>query len=153
VLYRPYKAEDFAALYALEEACFDHPFRFSAGYLRRLVTHPRAAAWIAEEDGVLAGFAIVRCGNGEPEGRAAYIETIEVSQNWRGRGIGGELMRHIEVSAQAAGAILLWLHVDAENAAAIRLYEAHGYVREDRKEGFYPKGRAALVYAKRMNAR
>ncbi|HEY1768547.1 MAG TPA: N-acetyltransferase [Terracidiphilus sp.] len=153
MLYRPYEAKDFAALYALEEACFDHPFRFSAGYLRQLLTHPRAAAWIAEEDGILAGFAIVRRGDEGPEGTTAYIETIEVAPNKRGHGVGGELMRRMEGSAQKTGATLLWLHVDEENVAASRLYEAHGYTREGRKEGFYPQGRAALVYAKRLNTR
>ena len=29
--YRPYKPEDFEALYALEEACFQPPFRFGPG--------------------------------------------------------------------------------------------------------------------------
>jgi len=43
------------------------------------------------------------------------------------------LLRLIEGSARAAGAQLIWLHVDAENASAIRLYEAHGYLCERRE--------------------
>jgi ribosomal protein S18 acetylase RimI-like enzyme len=147
VLYRPYHDGDFAALYALEEACFEPPFRFSRGYLRQLVANAQTATWVAEEDGSVAGFATVQLRE-EAAQQAAYIETIEVGRQWRGLGVGSELLRRLEGSAQAAGARLLWLHVDAENASAIRLYEAHGYSREGTEENFYPRGRTALVYAK-----
>jgi len=40
------------------------------------------------------------------------------------------------------------LHVDALNTAAIALYERCGYTCQGRRENFYPKGRAALVYVK-----
>ncbi len=145
--YRPFRPEDFAALYAIEEACFQPPLRFSRAYLQRLVRSARAATWIAEESGAMAGFAIVewRAATGIVR---AYLQTIEVAPEKRGQGVGGELMRLAEQSAQAAGAAAIWLHVDAENAAAIQLYEARGYRREGREANYYPRGRAALVYAK-----
>jgi ribosomal protein S18 acetylase RimI-like enzyme len=40
--------------------------------------------------------------------------------------------------------------VDAENEAAIGLYRAHGFERQGRVEGYYPEGRAAEVYVKRL---
>jgi ribosomal protein S18 acetylase RimI-like enzyme len=151
VLYRPYQEGEFAALYALEVACFEPPFRFGREYLRRLVASAQTATWMAEEDGVLAGFATVKWRD-EAEGGIAYIETIEVDRMWRGRGVGGELLRRIERSALKAGAGLIWLHVDAENASAIRLYESHGYARKGKEENFYPRGRTALIYAKLLAA-
>jgi [ribosomal protein S18]-alanine N-acetyltransferase len=147
VVYRLYEAGDFPALYAIEEASFEPPFRFSRGYLRELLATPQSATWVAEEEGRAAGFATVRLSMNERPS-AAYIETIEVDREWRGRGVGGELLRRMEGSAQAAGATTLWLHVDAENNSAIRLYEAHGYVLQGREESFYPRGRTALIYAK-----
>lgn len=147
VQYRLYKDGDFTALYAIEEASFEPPFRFDRNYLRNLIASPQTATWVAEEDGTAAGFAIVTTGE-EAEQTVAYLETIEVSPLWRGRGVGGELLRRVEGSAQAAGAAVLWLHVDAENAAAIRLYEAQGYVRSGEERDFYPRGRTALVYLK-----
>jgi len=140
---RLYKPEDFAVLYGIEEVCFAPRLRFSRAMMQRLVRRANAATWIAEEEGRMAGFAIV-----EWNGVAAYIETIEVLPEWRGRGMAGELLRSVEGSACAADARMIWLHVDAENAGAVRLYERHGYRCEGREENFYPQGRAALVYVK-----
>jgi ribosomal-protein-alanine N-acetyltransferase len=150
VIYRPYNPEDFDPLYALEERCFEPPSRFGRRYMRLLVGRANAATWIAEEDGRLWGFAIVewsecRCGV------TAYIQTIEVAPEMRGRGVGGALLGSIEGSARAAGAGLIWLHVEAANAGAIRLYEAQGYVCDGRQENYYPHGRAALIYVKRLS--
>ncbi len=147
VLYRLYKPEDFAALYAIEEACFQPPFRFGRRYMRQLVDSPDAATWIAEQDGRMAGFAIVEWVQDE-DATVAYIQTIEVAADERRQGVGGELLRCVEASARAAGAHIIWLHVDAENSAAIRLYERRGYAGQGRAEHYYARNRAALVYSK-----
>lgn len=141
---------DFPALYAIEELSFEPPFRFSRSYMRRLTESPRGATWIAEEDGNLAGFAIVEfiSSKGMP---AAYIQTIEVSPDRRGQGIGGELLRRIESSACSAGAEFIWLHVDTGNHNAIHLYESHDYQLKGRSDGYYPRGRDAFIYRKLLN--
>ena len=147
MLYRLYTPEDFAALYAIEETCFQPPFRFSRGYIRQLVSGSDAATWIAHEDGRMAGFAIVEWEQ-EADGTIAYIQTLEVAPEKRGAGVGGELLRRVDGSARKAGAEEIWLHVDAENAAAIRLYERHRYQFNGKEENYYARGRAALVYSK-----
>jgi len=151
VNYRLYAPNDFAALYAIEEACFEPPFRFGRSFMRELVDRSDGATWIAEENGRMAGFAIAGWSQ-EEEGMTAYIQTIEVVPEWRGGGVGSGLMRQIEDSARAAGAETIWLHVDTENDVAIRLYEGHGYLHEGRDEDFYARGRAALVFAKELRA-
>ena len=60
----------------------------------------------------------------------------------------GSSISLIDESVVAAGADFIWLHVDVSNASAVRLYEAHGYVNEGRRENFYETGRDAFVYAK-----
>jgi ribosomal protein S18 acetylase RimI-like enzyme len=151
VLYRPYTPLDFDALYALEELCFAPPVRYSRRYIRLLVSRLNAATWIAEEDGRLTGFAIVVWAE-RKNGVTAYIQTIEVAPEARGRGVGRELLGRIEGSARLAGNCLIWLHVDVTNAGAIRLYEVHGYRCEGREENYYPRGRAALIYVKRLDS-
>ena len=151
MLYRPYKPEDFDQLYALEELCFEPPSRFSRHIMRQLISRANAATWIAEEDGQMAGFAIVEWAS-QRSGITAYIQTLEVAPEARGRGVGRELLSRIEGSARDAGAGKIWLHVEAANAGAIRLYEAHGYRCEGRQENYYPLGRAALIYVKRLES-
>ncbi|HEY1208594.1 MAG TPA: N-acetyltransferase [Terracidiphilus sp.] len=149
MLYRPYTPQDFDQLYALEERCFELPFRFSRRAMRLLVSLSNGATWIAEEDGKMAGFAIVEW-NQEPGKVVAYIQTLEVSAEQRGCGVGRELLFQIEGSTRNAGAGMIWLHVETENTAAIRLYEAQGYRCEGRQENYYPLGRAAFIYKKRL---
>ncbi len=151
MLYRLYQPDDFPQLYALEELCFEPPHRFSRRYLRSLVSRAHAATWVAEEDGRLKGFAIAVWAQRKSE-ISAYIQTIEVAPDARRRSIGKEMLRCIESSASAAGAGLIWLHVEAVNSAAIHLYEAHGYCCQGRRENYYPEGRAALLYAKALSS-
>jgi ribosomal-protein-alanine N-acetyltransferase len=152
VLYRRYTPKDFDQLYALEEACYQPPLRFGRGYMHQLVSSSDSATWVAEEDGRMAGFGLVEWAE-ETEGVIAYIQTLEVAPDKRGQGVGGELLRLIEGSARAAGAQLIWLHVDAENASAIRLYEAHGYLCEGEKANYYARSRDALIYAKKLGTK
>jgi ribosomal-protein-alanine N-acetyltransferase len=149
--YRLYTPDDFDALYAIEESCFDPPFRFSRRQMRTLVRRSGSAVWLAESDEGLTGFAIVEWAK-RADGVSAYIQTIEVIPQARSRGVGRELLRRIEDSALMAGALWIRLHVDAENPDAIRLYETHGYRCEGRKENFYPLGRAALIYVKALDS-
>ena len=44
--------------------------------------------------------------------------------------------------------LAIWLHVDAENAPAIRLYQAHGYQKQGREEHYYARHRPAEIYSK-----
>ncbi len=145
--YRLYKPEDFEALYGIEEVCFQPPLTFGRRYMRWIVQAQNAATWIAEDDGEMAGFAIVEWTQAIHE-ISAYIQTIEVLPESRAQGIGRELLKHMEGSALEAGASVIWLHVDVDNFAAIRLYEAHDFVCTGRAENYYAPGRAAFLYKK-----
>jgi ribosomal-protein-alanine N-acetyltransferase len=145
--FRLYDPDDFAQLYAIEELCFEVPFRFSRRYMRELIDRSNSATWIVEENGRLAGFAVVGF-NPEGDTTAAYIETIEVAPTHRKQGLGAELLKLIEDSARRVAATVIWLHVDAQNDSAIRLYRANGYHPNGRRENYYARGRAAEIFAK-----
>jgi ribosomal protein S18 acetylase RimI-like enzyme len=151
VQYHLYVPTDFPALYAVEELCFEPPVRFSRAYMRQLIESPSSATWIAENGPEpkieLIGFSIVEWPSGQNKS-TAYIQTIEVHPAFRGRGIGAELLVRAEKSARSAGAHIIALHVDIENAAAIQLYESRGYARQGKEEHYYARHRAAFVYAK-----
>ena len=151
VIYRPYASVDFAQIYAIEEICFQPPLRFPRRYLRQLVASADTITWIAEENDKIAGFSVADFGRDE-DGLFAYIQTIELLPEMRGRGAGNELLRRLEESARAKGARAIWLHVESQNAGAIRLYEAHGYKCEGRRENYYARGLAGLIYRKILEA-
>jgi ribosomal protein S18 acetylase RimI-like enzyme len=147
--YRLFEPEDFDELYEIEEVCFQPPLRFSRRYMRQLIASPNAATWIAESNEHLSGFGIVDWSE-QSVGVFAYIQTIEIAPHYRGHGIGSELMRRLEGSANAEGAVAIWLHVDETNTAAIQLYRAHGYQHTGRTENYYTRGRAADIYIKHL---
>ena len=141
---RPYLPSDFTALYTIEEICFAPALRFSREYMRNLLRRSSAAAWIVEENERMIGFSVV-CWKRERLGVVAYIETIEVLPEDRGKGSAGELLRCMEASARKVDAVVIWLHVAENNASAIRLYDAHGYQFKGREENYYQDGNAALA--------
>ena len=147
--YRLFEREDFDDLYAIEEVCFQTPQRFSRRYMRHLLASPDAATWIAEQEARMAGFAIVEWAQ-QVTGIVAYIATIEVLPEHRGRRIGADLLRRVEGSANAERAIEIWLHVDIENTAAIRLYERAGYRNSGRADHYYARNRPAAIYMKNL---
>lgn len=151
MLVRRYMPDDFAPLYAIEETCFQPPFRFGRRYMQKLLAAANSATWVAECEAALAGFAIVEWTQAL-HGVSAYIQTIEVAPAFRRQGIGTALMHRAQDSARAADASVLWLHVAAENAAAIRLYEEHGYCYFGSEEHFYAPGRGAHLYRKTLVA-
>jgi len=147
VNYRLYQPDDFDQIYAIEETCFQPPIRFPRRYVRHMVESDDCITWIAEEGSNITGFTIAdfRYDAGE---QFAYIATIELLPDVRGRGAGSELLRRIEQSAREKGARSIWLHVEPVNAAAIRLYESRGFTCVGRQENYYARGRAGLVYRK-----
>ncbi len=151
VHYRLYLPDDFASLYAIEELCFERPFRFGRRYMRELIESPTSTTWIAAEDDAMTGFAIVDCLT-DKNRTAAYIQTIEVAPAYRQRGIASELLNRLESSGRAAGATMIWLHVDAHNESAIRLYQSRAYRQSGRREHYYARNRAAEIYVKALNS-
>lgn len=147
--YRLFEPDDFDDLYEIEEVCFQSPQRFTRPYMRGLIASPDSAAWVAEKDAAMAGFAIVEFIR-HVTPTIAYISTIEVLPQHRGCGIAAELLRRLEGSANAERATGIWLHVDVENASAIRLYERSGYRRAGRAKHYYARNRPAAIYMKHL---
>lgn len=82
-------------MHALDVVCFERPFRFTRGAMRRFAEVKKARVVIAEEDDALVGFVILHLEEGE-EGRTGYIITLDMEPGQRRRGIAGLLMREAE---------------------------------------------------------
>ena len=101
--------QDAAAIAALHAANWQQVYRdsLSAAYLREQVPQERLdlwqtrlhqptenqRIWLAEQDGELCGFACAFGGQDAQWG--TYIDNLHVASNWRGCGIGAQLLLEI----------------------------------------------------------
>jgi ribosomal-protein-alanine N-acetyltransferase len=63
----------------------------------------------------------------DPASGTAYITSISVAPAFARRGIASALLAASMAHARAAGMRAIALEVDANNSAARRLYETHGF--------------------------
>ncbi|GAC1424558.1 MAG: ribosomal protein S18-alanine N-acetyltransferase [Acidobacteriaceae bacterium] len=145
VTLREYRPDDLRAMYRLDVECFEPPFRFSRRTMQGFAEAESAVTVLADVEGELAGFGIAEVAEGE-----GYVVTVDVGAAWRRKGLGRRLMEQLEKKVKAGGGEVMWLHVFAGNAQAIRLYEGSGYVRMGVAEGFYGRALDALMYEKRL---
>lgn len=59
-----------------------------------------------------------------------YVSVVHVSEKCRGQGMGHLLLAAVEAEAREMGVPALYIHAEADNAGAIRLYEREGYRME-----------------------
>ena len=112
--------------------------------MRFFAFHRNSRAIVAAgQNDAVAGFIIVhllRTGVGE-------VVTIDVAPDYRRQRIGEELMRRGEEWLRGRGARGIFLEVDADNDAAIALYEKFGY---EVRHPFLEDGRQRMLMEKTL---
>jgi ribosomal-protein-alanine N-acetyltransferase len=78
-------------------------------------------------------------------GDEAEILTLAVAPGQQRRGCAGALLDAVIDALRRDGVRSLFLEVDAGNAGAISLYEAHKFCRIARRKRYYRSGADALV--------
>lgn len=92
---------------------------------------PRAAYVLAEIEGRLAGYVLVRADRAPPIGEVAVpveLGRLYVDRRWHGRGIAPALMRAAIGAARRLGGRTLWLSVWQRNPRAAAFYRKCGFV-------------------------
>jgi ribosomal protein S18 acetylase RimI-like enzyme len=151
---RLFEASDLRAVYAIEEACFEPPLRFSRMLIRSLAFDADCRIWMGVVDNVCAGFAIVslRSRDALPDTATdpenAYIWTVEVLPVFRRMGMARQLLVRVEESAREAGCAALELHVSERNHNAIALYADAGYEASGVERDYYGPEGDGLRYRK-----
>jgi ribosomal-protein-alanine N-acetyltransferase len=80
----------------------------------------------------------------------AWVQTMAVARTAQGRGLGARLLGELLDEAARRGQRTVRLEVRADNTAAQRLYERHGFVREGVRRGYYqPSGTDAVLMVRR----
>lgn len=90
---------------------------------------------VALADDERAGYAEIRMIAGE-----AQIYNIAIASEFRRKGIGEALLRHLIDKADADGCKLVTLEVRSGNEAAMELYKKLGFREVGRRKGYYAKG-------------
>lgn len=85
--------------------------------------HPAAMAAFDRRTGQMCGLALTSL----VEARVGHITQVCVAPDWRGQGVGGELMWRAVGAFRARGCEAVSLTVTASNAGAVRLYERMGF--------------------------
>lgn len=143
ITYRPIEAGDNARIAAiirkaLEEHGVARPGTVytdpTTDALFELFQTPGSAYWISEVDGKMAGGCGVFPTAGLPEGCAELVK-LYVSSEYRGKGIGFDLMELSSRSAKEMGYRQLYLETLPELSKAVSLYERAGYHLLDKPLG------------------
>jgi [ribosomal protein S18]-alanine N-acetyltransferase len=92
----------------------------------------RRSGFVAEAAGHLLGFSV-----GKVVAGICELESIAVTRQAQGQGIGRELLQALAHWAQANGTTRMELEVRASNTRAIKLYEQAGMRREGLRTAYY----------------
>jgi ribosomal-protein-alanine acetyltransferase len=126
----------------LEARCFD-AYCLSKRQLRYLQRSPNAVFQVAEEGGTIVGegIALIRHHKRSLTGR---LYSLAVHPDHRGQGIGHRLLKTTLAELVARGAKRVFLEVEQNNAAALKLYERHGFRSIGILPDYYGPGRAGV---------
>lgn len=154
---RGYRAADFDAIYAIDQACYPADIAYSRGELRWYMSLPGAECLVAEirdnkgksiasekvSHKKIAGFIVIARQNAH-----AHIVTIDVLELHRRAGLGASLLRRAEARLRKLGAREVWLETATNNEAAIAFWNKHGYRTRGRIRNYYPGGLDAFSMSK-----
>ncbi len=137
---------DLESLIAIEKRAFELD-RFSRRTFRYLLSKANADTLIEEEEGKVAGYAMLLFNTGTS---LARLYSLAVDPDWQGKGIGRALMQATEELAIAHGCVAMRLEVRADGARARALYESQGYRQIGAVDDYYEDGMQAIRYEKRL---
>lgn len=135
----PMAAEHISAIASIERECFSAPWSEKA--LAEELDVPSAVFVTALADGEIAGYVGMH-----HLGDVGYICNVAVSSDYRGMGIGGQLLEYLIDYARKNSLSEITLEVRTSNQAARKLYEKSGFERLGTRPNFYsnPKENAEI---------
>jgi len=144
---RSYATEDFDALYAIDQACYEPAIAYSKRELRNYLRFPGGDCVIAEAEvpAKIAGF----CMSAHQDARG-YIITIDVLAEFRRHGVGTLLLAEIERRLASQGVKEIGLETATDNESAIAFWQKHGYRTRGVWKHYYPGPRDAFAMTKTL---
>jgi ribosomal-protein-alanine acetyltransferase len=133
-------AADLPALVALDAEVFGADAWSRTSWAAELAGATRHVELVSDDAGAVLAYVVLMVVDD-----VADVQRIAVAPGSRRAGLGRELLGAAIHEARRRGCSRVLLEVEAGSAAAIALYEAAGFVRLHRREGYYGAGRDALV--------
>jgi ribosomal-protein-alanine N-acetyltransferase len=121
----------------LERAIFPQPWRRS--FFLSDINRPQGLSVVAEEDGVILGYAVAW---GTEE---THLANLAVSEFERGKGAGSSLLDEVIAFARRSKAGSMYLEVRVSNTIARKFYADRGFVPTYLRKGYYENGEDAVV--------
>jgi ribosomal-protein-alanine N-acetyltransferase len=143
---RPMTTDDLTAVLAIESDLFPIDAWTRDLFLGELaeVSISRDVA-VAVIDSVIVGYASFRY-----VGKQGDVNTVAVSSNQQGNGIGTALMDWLESQATIRKVREVFLEVRSDNEAAMKMYTSRGYERIDVRRNYYGNTIDANIMRKRV---
>lgn len=134
------KADDLAAIEAIETACFSDPWP------KAVIEHRLDSFLVAKTDsgdvmGYLSFSSVLDEGS---------IDNIAVAVACRRQGAADALMNAALDKARMLSLAFITLEVRASNTAAIALYQKHGYAEVGRRKNYYQAPREDAILMTRF---
>ena len=122
--------DDLPAVVALDAACFDPQWHKDQRALGPAIASAPLFL-LAERAGAALGYAFA---TSHYEGRLIHLTRIAVLPAAQGQGVGARLLADLVAFARDAGADIITLNTQADNAPARRLYEWFGFRRTGERQ-------------------
>ncbi len=102
--------------------------------LEELLRSPeKGGVWLIRADGAPVGYFILTLAFSlEFGGVFGLLDELFIVPEWRGKGLGTTTLRFVEEQCREFGAATLRLETGFDNPDAVRFYERHGLLREQR---------------------
>jgi GNAT superfamily N-acetyltransferase len=102
--------------------------------IRERVTSPESCAFLIKENDVAVGYLvglILEEETGRADTRYAELEHMFIDENFRGKGVGEQLVRKFKEWAKEQGIKRIKVNVSFKNEKAVRFYEKVGLIPAD----------------------
>ncbi len=131
LMIRKMTLQDLAQVVAIDQVSFSLPWP-ARSFQFELTDNEASRCWVADLDGgivaMLVGWFIVD---------ELHVATIATHPEFRGRGIGREILLCALRAAKEEGAVKSFLEVRESNEVAQKMYHNFGFVEDGRRKGYY----------------
>lgn len=127
------KFEDVDQVYFIENQSFFEPWSKET-LLKEMQINKFLEHFVYEINGEVVGFYIANYILDEAE-----LYTIAVREDYRGQGIGGKLLRHLEERSRKKKMKKIFLEVSTKNDKAIDLYKKFSFKKVGLRKNYYNK--------------